>query len=154
MGLLERFYNKVNRAPSGCLEFSGACAKDYGRFSVGWRDGKRKIESAHRMSYMLSTCEPIPVGMFVCHTCDNRACVAPEHLFLGTQAENLADASAKGRMVAPPHKVGETHGAAKLTETMVLDIRGSDMSCRKLAAMYAVGASQIHRIKHSRSWNQ
>ena len=86
-------------------------------------------------------------GLCVCHKCDNPSCINVDHLFLGTQQENIADMVNKERQAK-----GETQRSAKLTEGEVLAIRGSSLSGRQLGEMYNVGESTISRILTRRTW--
>ena len=88
-----RFAEKVERRPSGCWEWTGARQTGgYGVLGVG----SSKLVRAHRFAWELHYGE-VPEGLSVLHRCDNPCCVNTEHLFLGTQADNMHDMRAKGR---------------------------------------------------------
>ena len=95
MNISERLYSKINVTQSKCWEFTGALRNGYGAIKH-----KGKIFGAHRLSYELKK-GLIPDGVLVCHKCDNRKCVNPEHLFLGTYKDNMQDCKNKGRLVVP-----------------------------------------------------
>lgn len=94
--LAEKFWPKVEKAePDGCWEWKANRDRGgYGRMTVAGTP--RKIDSAHRVAWQLTN-GPIPDGLWVLHRCDNRGCVNPAHLFLGTRTDNVRDMMAKGR---------------------------------------------------------
>jgi hypothetical protein len=99
----ERFWETV-RKTDGCWEWIAHLrANGYGEF----HDGRRHV-AAHRFSYELAF-GSIAAGMYVCHHCDNRRCVRPDHLFVGTQADNIRDAAQKGRLPRQSSSFPRTH---------------------------------------------
>lgn len=129
--------------PDGCHNWTGPVQKDgYGTLTFAGKKLK-----AHRLAYITWVGE-IGSGMSVCHRCDNRLCINPRHLFLGTNADNTADRNQKGRQAK-----GASSGRAKLTEADVLYIRSSSESYAALAARFNVGQTAISNIKARRSWS-
>lgn len=140
---LQRFHCSYLVRNDGCWIWIKAIKKSgYGQFAFN-----SKIRMyAHRASYKLLV-GGIPKGLCVLHKCDVRNCVNPEHLFLGTQKENIQDMVKKGRR-HDRHEAG-----VKLTWDKVEKIRKSDKSQLKLAAEYGVSQPTISHIKNFRTWN-
>lgn len=111
-----------------------------------------KIQLAHRVAYELWK-EKIPEGLCVLHHCDNPACVNPQHLFTGTNLDNIKDKVSKNRQGRAYKNRGTYHPGAKLTEQDVLNIRASSLPQSKLAELYSTTQSNISVIKNKRNWN-
>jgi hypothetical protein len=146
----ERFWEKVDkRGPDDCWLWTGSKKNGYGSLRVG-----RTNIPAHRFSWELHNAT-IPSGMRVLHNCpegDNPSCVNPAHLFLGTQADNIADMEAKGRAV---HVSGESSGMTKLTEVQVRAIRERAAQGERqvnLAREFEIDPSHIFNIVNRKSW--
>lgn len=107
-----------------------------------------KMHTAHRLAW-ISAHGKIDAGLHVCHRCDVRACVNSDHLWLGTNAENMADRDRKGRG-ADRH--GLRNGRAKLTPEQVIAIRSDNRIHRLVAADYGVSKSLIGMIKAGQTW--
>ena len=143
---IERLLSKIDRS-SGCWNWTAGKDSDgYGQMRVG---GRKRL--CHRLSYEEHR-GVIPAGQCVLHRCDNPACINPEHLFLGTQPQNIADMIAKGRDRKACLK-GEAHSQAKLTEADVIEIRAAQgLSQTRLGAIYGVSPSQIGQILRRENW--
>lgn len=154
--LEERFWEKVDKqGPEECWEWQAATHRHgYGAFGVGGRDGK--MARAHRISYKLHK-GPIPDGCYVLHHCDNPPCVNPDHLYVGTQTDNMQDAVERDRGVGSPGMPGETHPQAKVTEADVREMRQryeeEPVSQYDLADQYGLTQSTVSDILRREIWD-
>jgi hypothetical protein len=123
----------------------------YGVLRIGKLGIDRRNISAHRLSWQLHRGQ-IPQGMCVCHRCDVRACVNPDHLFLGTKKDNTADMVRKGRGGKPPLLFGENSTNAKITAETVVAIRNSPLGVVRAGRAFGLSPSQIHSIRKRQSW--
>lgn len=142
------FWRKVNKTDT-CWNWTGFCNED----GYGLRRWHGRKVYAHRFSWELHN-GPIPAGLKVLHHCDNPPCIRPEHLFLGTQQDNIKDMDAKGRR--NPARL-ERHGRAKLTLIQVRTIRQrrtSGEKCVPLAMEYKVAPTLISRIGRGQIWKE
>jgi hypothetical protein len=106
---VRRFWAKVHRS-DGCWEWTGKRANGYGRFVT---PPGRRMWGAHRFSWIVAN-GPIPDGLWVLHHCDNKPCVRPDHLFLGTHTDNMRDAWRKG-LLSRPHFHRRGHCTSRCT---------------------------------------
>lgn len=173
--VLERFFEKINKnGPviyphlTPCWEWLGSIdIGGYGYFGIGSRKTEQRTVKAHKFMWQLYNIA-IPEGLFVLHRCDNRKCVNPDHLWLGTHQDNMDDMVAKGRQVhgerrvaiaksIPPEKRarGEDLPNHKLTWDQVEEIRKKYMAGATRAALgrgYGVSATSIFHIVHNNKW--
>lgn len=178
----ERFWSKVNKdgptqphMTTPCWVWTAGCFAN--RYGAAFMDGR--TVRAHRVAVML-TSGPIPDGLHVCHRCDNPPCCNPDHLFLGTAQDNMADRSRKGRTASGDRngsrtrpdrrprgdrntsrskpellRRGENHGRARLTEANVIDVRARHARGERiidLAREFSVNKSAIFNIVYRRTW--
>lgn len=157
-----RFWRHVVRCDSGCWEWSGYLnASGYGCL-FDKHQGKTRAVRAHRVSWEIHNGRS-PGDLFVCHRCDNPKCVNPDHLFLGTCAENTRDAVMKGRFPSTEKKrltalacvaKGEEHCCAILSEDAVREIRSNRgaVTYREMAKLYGVSVPTVYDVVHNRTW--
>lgn len=105
----------------------------------------------HREAWKIAN-GPIPDGLCVLHRCDNRKCVRLEHLFLGTDADNVRNMWNKGRGYVVGGAKGEGHPGAKLTAAQVRQIRGASSGSLAMARQYKISYSQLKNIRRGTSW--
>lgn len=150
---------KVNEE-TGCWEWTRYRDKDgYARVTVREKTSRRGY-AAHRVMWTLWYGD-IPDGLCVCHHCDNPPCVNPEHLFLGTCADNAHDRDAKGRQSHGPRNRGQDHPMTTLTDSDVKDIRDAfhnrTYNTRQFFAMtgpkYEIKPRTIKAIVYRTNWN-
>ncbi len=149
MSLQNRLRNRLQVVFDGCWEFQGYCTpKGYGTLSRGARE--EGVVFAHRAAWEIAN-GSIPHGMNVLHKCDNPPCCNPAHLFLGTQAQNMADMVAKGR---ESYVRGEDNGMAKLTWEKAQAIRTDPRPQREIAKEYGVHQMTISKVKRGETWKE
>ena len=138
-----RFWARVLKT-DGCWLWQGSRGKKgYGRLSRG-----NKTVLAHRISWQLHN-GPIPGGLCALHACDNRVCVRPDHLFLGTIADNNVDMVTKGRRAS---FAGESNPSAKLTREQAEEIRLDTRSFSAFGSAYGVSKGAVQHIKQGHTW--
>jgi hypothetical protein len=148
MNWTQKLLSRSKSTVDGCWLWQGAKIPDgYGQL----QGPQGKVVLVHRLSWQLFR-GPIPEKAQVLHKCDVPSCLNPEHLFLGSQRDNILDMKAKGRLVTFS---GERHGMAKLKWVHIRKIR-SQYSLGKtraqLAQEYAISWSQLNRIVKGTSW--
>ncbi len=145
---LSRFWRKVDKkGDDECWEWKASFRNaGYGAFKIG-----DKVFDVHRFSWEIENRRPVPDGKIICHTCDNKKCVNPAHLFLGTHKENTQDMLKKGR---DNYAKGEKAGASKLNTKQVKEIREKHKkhSLSKLAKEYKVNKRTIIQIIKRETW--
>ncbi len=150
--LADRFWARVEKTES-CWLWTGCLKGGRPKISIPTLGRRRKMLLACRLSWELAH-GPIPDGLEVCHNCpggDNPRCVNPEHLFLGTHADNMRDAGLKGQMAR-----GESNHAAKLTEVIVRSIRtryaAGGVTQQQLADEFGVTNSVVCHVISRKAW--
>jgi HNH endonuclease len=131
------------------VDMSGECwlwqgapnGEGYGRIMI---DSVRY--QAHRVAYTIAR-GPIPTGLLVCHTCDVRLCVNPDHLFIGTDEDNMRDRDSKLRQSKGSHR---PH--AKITEQQAVAIRADPRTHRSIANAYGLATCTVTQIKNRNAW--
>lgn len=157
MGTAEaRFWSNVTKG-DGCWTYRSIGLRGYGKLRANGRDMR-----AHRYAWEL-TQGPIPHGLLVCHHCDNPSCVRPDHLFLGTNADNAADRNAKGRTARGKRSApyvparGEQVSTAVLKASAVRRIRklyaSGGYSQQKIADRFGVHQAHVSRIILGKVWS-
>lgn len=134
---------------SGCWEWEGSKTVGYGTLKLQEIYGDFKI-LAHRLSWVAFKGEPINDGLFVCHHCDNPKCFNPDHLFLGTQKQNLLDCSEKSRTMT-----GDLNGNSKYSRDDIERVKhllGKGHTGREISSITGVSASHVSRIKRGYTW--
>lgn len=149
MDIVKRFWSRVDRTDNenDCWLWQGGRSGDrYGYFFIHPRN-----QLAHRVSWMF-THGTIPDGMKVCHKCDRVLCVNPNHLFLGTQRDNVEDMHGKGRA----HKAsGEGHSKTYLSELQVREIfklYEEGVSTKAIAQRFGTNKYTLSNLRRGRTW--
>ena len=161
-------HEKIN----DCWEWTGKIRNNgYGEYTH-IVNGNKKYILAHRGSYEVFKGK-IQDGLYVCHSCDNKKCVNPDHLWVGTGKDNMQDCLKKGRLKkttgykhteetkakfklrSRPQKKGEASWLSKLNEEKVLEIRElleQNIKTKDIAEKYGISASQVNNIRNRTSW--
>jgi predicted XRE-type DNA-binding protein len=149
---INRFWSKVDQS-GDCWIWTGKLHRDdgwgYGRFYVHTQEGTITVK-VHRLAYMI-TYGDIPSGLCVCHRCDNPRCIRPDHLFLGTNLDNIQDMVQKGRQAR-----GERNGLSRFTSEQVRSMRHlytvDRMRQAEIARVFGVDRRTVNRIVRYQLW--
>lgn len=144
-----RFWKKVSKQKEDECWIWNAYKhkKGYGYFHANG-----SVMKSHRISFILENKTLIPKGMCICHSCDNPSCVNPNHLWMGTNMDNIKDSLMKGRRIGLR---GEKNNSCKLKSKEVLKIRElflQKIKAKHIAKMFNIGISMIYAIKQRRNW--
>ena len=139
----ERFWGRVEPiTESGCMIWMGHVGHaGYGHIGIN-----HKVKRAHRVAWE-EVNGPIPEGMHLCHRCDVPCCVNPDHMFIGTHSDNMADMYKKGRSA-----FGEKHGNSKVTESQVIEILSDSRKYNDICADYGITLGTLSAIKNRKTW--
>ena len=143
---MKRFWDKVDKSGDCWVWMASIDSSGYGHLGI---DGK--TARAHRVSWVLAH-GPVPDGLYVLHRCDNRKCVNPEHLFLGTHSDNMRDMKVKGRQIS---RCGEAHPLAGMTDAtawLIKGLRRAGFSLQELSKRFEVSVPVISSIANGRTW--
>lgn len=145
--ILDRFWNKVEiLGENDCWNWLAYIDRHgYGNFQL---NGKPWL--VHRLSWIIKSGE-IPGDLLVCHTCDNRKCVNPDHLFIGTNQDNSKDMISKGRGRCN-YQYGEDNHNSKLTTEQALMVKHSTRPCAELSLELGVDYNTVWRIRKGLRW--
>ena len=157
----DRFLNKVNFTDTCWLWKGNMTDKGYGNYLISYDPATKRCQRmlVHRFSWTHFNRE-IPKGMLICHKCDVRNCVNPDHLFLGTHKDNAIDRNSKGRHFII---IGEANGRSKLTQEKADQIRKlhlpngmcgkhSPHSTSSISKKFNVSYSTIYRVVKNEAW--
>lgn len=146
----KRFWNKVDKdSQSPCWIYTGAKNGN----GYGWLSRNGSQMTAHRWSWILQN-GSIPKGAYVCHSCDNKICVNPDHLWVGTHDDNMKDMAKKGRG-RKTNPRGEKHVNSILTEANVLEIRERHKAGEGYSALgreFGVNEATVRLAVKRRNW--
>ena len=147
----KRFFSKVDKTDT-CWIWKASIRGNsgYGAFKING-----KVKSAHRVSWEIYNNKSVPEGLLVCHKCNNRLCVNPEHLYVGTYVDNMRDAIRNGVRDHYKYVYGEKVGTAKLSEDNILEIvrlHEEGLSQKEIAKKFKVDRSAIGNVLRGKTW--
>lgn len=149
--LAEIVWPKVVKHEGRCWEWTGAkTTHGYGQIRL-----RGKFMAATRAVWILVTGTTPATSLFLCHHCDNPGCVNPDHLFVGTQRDNMRDAAEKGRVVLPAPRLGVANNKAKANPEVVLAMRlayASGATVSALSRQHGLARSTVREIVNGRNW--
>lgn len=146
-----RFWRRVEKS-DGCWLWTGHRNRDgYGMIGLERSGG---IERTHRLSWIFAN-GPIPAGMSVLHRCDMPACVRPDHLFIGTQADNIHDMDAKGRARKNPRRGEAVHWTKLKAEDIpvIRSLSADGLNNTQIGKRFGVHRLTIHLILNGKNWS-